>query len=140
MAHETWLADRLPYLRALRAPSVTQKLLIELADKAERTPREQRELDALVKLERINDRAAQAKVRAHKILREKADSDRKARNHRLIVQGALIDLVGLESLDRGVLVGGLMQLARSLQEQGPDLAATLKVRGDARLAEREAAA
>ena len=107
MTVDTWLAKRLDYLRELKAPSATQKLLLALASKPALSAREQRELDALVRLEKINDRAAQAKVKAHKILREKDDDDRKARNHRLIMQGALIDLAGLQNVDKGVLLGAL---------------------------------
>lgn len=137
MTADTWLAKRLEYLRELKSPSATQKLLIDLAGRPALSAREQRELDALVRLEKINDRAAQAKVKAHKILREKAEGDRKARNHRLIMQGALFDLANLQDIDKGVLLGGLLALSKELS--GPDaqkIEARFKASGDALLAAR----
>ncbi len=132
---ETWISSRLDYLRALKAPTVTQKLLVQLADKPERSKQEQRELDALIRLERINERAAQAKVKAHKIIRDKSESDRKERNHRLIMQGALIDLAGLHNVDRGVLLGSLLQVAQQLRsESASSVEAMFKAQGDAMLA------
>ena len=139
MIVDTWLAKRLEYLRELKAPSATQKLLLNLASKPALSAREQRELDALVRLEKINDRAAQAKIKAHKILREKADDDRKLRNHRLITQGALIDLASLQNVDKGVLLGALLAIAQDLDgPEGPKMEARFKARGDALLAAREA--
>jgi hypothetical protein len=138
MTIDTWLAKRLAYLRALKTPSATQKLLIDLAGKPVLSAREQRELDALVRLEKINDRAAQAKIKAHKILREKADGDRKARNHRLIMQGALIDLAGLQNVDKGVLLGALLAVAKDLNgPEGSKIETRFKASGDALLAQKE---
>jgi hypothetical protein len=137
---DTWLAKRLDYLRELKAPSATQKLLLALASKPALSAREQRELDALTRLEKINDRAAQAKIKAHKILRAKDDDDRKARNHRLIMQGALIDLAQLDQVDRGVLLGGLLSLASQLEQPSADLQARWKAQGDAMLAQKESSA
>lgn len=137
MTEDTWLAKRIDYLRELKSPSATQKLLIDLAGRPTLSAREQRELDALVRLEKINDRAAQAKVKAHKILREKAEGDRKARNHRLIMQGALFDLANLQDVDKGVLLGGLMDLADRLQQPHADQQAKWKARGDALLASKK---
>ncbi len=50
MTVDTWLAKRLDYLQELKSPSATQKLLIDLASRPALSAREQRELDALVRL------------------------------------------------------------------------------------------
>ena len=141
MTADTWLAKRIDYLRELKSPSATQKLLIDLAGRPALSTREQRELDALVRLEKINDRAAQAKVKAYKILREKAEGDRKARNHRLIMQGALFDMAKLQNVDKGVLLGALLALSKELSgPDAPKLEARLKASGDALLAQKESGA
>ena len=103
-----WIAEHLAYLRGMKSPTATQRLLLQLSEVPERNRQEEREFAALIKLEQINERAAQAKVKAHKIIRDKSESDRKERNHRLIMQGALIDLAGLDQIDRGVLLGACL--------------------------------
>jgi hypothetical protein len=56
-------------------------------------------------LEQANDRAAQARVAAAKLIqaskRQSAKAERKARAHRLIQQGVLFDLAGLEHRSPG---------------------------------------
>ena len=55
------------------------------------------------------DRAAQARVAAAQLIRDgkrqSAQAERKARAHRLIQQGVLFDLAGLEQRSRGELLG-----------------------------------
>ena len=138
--NEVWLADRLAFLRALKSPTAAQRLLLQLADLPERTRQEEREFTALAQLERVNERAEKAKVKAYKIVREKEDDARRARNRRLIQLGALFDLAELGETDRGVLLGGLLEMAQ--QFEGPDavrLQFRFKARGDALLAQRERA-
>ena len=139
--NEAWLADRLGFLRALKSPTAAQRLLLQLADLPERTRQEEREFAALAQLERVNERAEKAKIKAYKIVREKEEAGRRLRTRRLIELGALFDLAGLGETDRGVLLGGLMDLAE--QVGGADSAriqARLKARGDALMAQRERAA
>ena len=133
-----WLLDRLAFLRALKAPSASQRLLLALADLPQRTRQEEREFTALVALERINERADKAKIKAYKIVREKEDVARRLRTRRLIELGALFDLVNLGDTDRGVLLGGLIEMAQSFN--GPEavkLQFRFKAHGDALLAQRE---
>jgi hypothetical protein len=114
--------------------------LLQLADLPQRSRHEDRQLAALVKLERVTERAEKAKVKAYKIVREKEDAARRARNRRLILQGALVDIAGLADLDRGVLLGGLLHLAETFGgAEGSRLQARFKARGDALLAQRERA-
>lgn len=48
MTQDKWLAERLAYLRGLKAPSDQQRLLLMLADKPDRTADDGRKLAALV--------------------------------------------------------------------------------------------
>jgi hypothetical protein len=100
-----WLTGRVTYLKSLKARSEPQQLLVLLAEKPDRSAADNQLLAALARLERANDRAAQARVAAAKLIRDgkrrSAEEERKARAHRLIRQGALFDLAGLAHRGRG---------------------------------------
>lgn len=51
MRNNEWLQNRLDYLRALHKPTAPQQLLMALADLPQRSPREQKRLDVLVRAE-----------------------------------------------------------------------------------------
>lgn len=57
MTQDKWLAERLAYLRGLKAPSDQQRLLLMLADKPDRTANDGRKLAALVRAEKAAERA-----------------------------------------------------------------------------------
>ena len=95
----------------------------------------------LVRLEQANDRAAQARLAATKLIqankRQSAKAERKARAHRLIQQGVLFDLAGLEHRSRGELLGLLLAAAKT---EDPQRWAAWKQAGEALLAEKGDAA
>jgi conjugative transfer protein TraD len=70
------------------------------------------------------------------LLRVRKDADRRARNHRLIQQGLLIDWAGLENWEPGQLLGGLLVMKQAADAQ-PEKLATWKARGDALLGDRK---
>ena len=98
-ANARWLADRVAYLRQLKAPSEPQRLLMMLAEKPDRSPADDRNLAVVVRAEKADERFAKLRGLAAKVVSEEKATARKARNHRLIQQGLLFDLVGLESRD-----------------------------------------
>ena len=57
-----WLAARIAFIRALKSPTASQSLLLQLADLPVRGRAEQRDFDTLVKLEKINERAEKARA------------------------------------------------------------------------------
>lgn len=126
--------ELISYLRALRSPSQQQQLLMLLSDKVERSKDDQRKLDALTKAELAARKAALARSKVTAILRdeEKAQKaeERKARTHRLIELGALVDLAGLGSWSRGEVLGALIAAANA----EPDRRKAWKLRGDTVLA------
>ena len=138
---DEWLAARIVFIRALKSPTASQSLLLQLADRPARDRAQQRDFETLAKLEKINERAEKAKAKAYKVVAAKRDEARRERNHRLIVQGALIDLAGLADIDRGVLMGGLIDLAEKFAgADGVKVQFICKARGDAVLAQREKSA
>jgi len=137
MENNTWLLDRVTYLKGLKSPTDQQKLLIMLVDKQQRTPQEEKKLAILVRAEKASIKAAQARQDvANFINAEKKtakEAERKARNHRLILQGMLFDLAGLENRSRGELLGLLLE---AVTTDDPQRWANWKTKGDALLAEK----
>jgi hypothetical protein len=138
---DEWLQQRVTYLKSLKARSEHQQLLVLLAEKPDRSGADNQLLAALVRLEQANDRAAQARVAAAKLIqdskRQSQRAERKARAHRLIQQGVLFDLAGLEHRSRGELLGLLLAAAKT---EDPQRWAAWKQAGDALLAEKGDAA
>ena len=91
-----WLKERVAYIRGLKSPSDQQAILAELATKQTREPSEEKKLSALVKAEKASIRAAKARQQAANLIhaekKAEREAERKARNHRLILQGVLFDL------------------------------------------------
>lgn len=107
-----WLAEHIKYLSALKAPTDTQKLLILLAGKSDRTQTEERTFLAIVKSEKALERAKKAKAAVTSMLsKEKtaeAAKERKERTHKLIQLGLLFSYAGLDESPRDFLAGLLL--------------------------------
>jgi hypothetical protein len=136
-ANARWLVERVEYLRRLKAPSEQQRLLILLAEKPDRSPDDDRKLAVLVRAEKADERLGQLRASAARVVSEEKAAARKARNHRLIQQGLLFDLAGLEQRSRGELLGLLLAAAET---EDPQRWAHWKEAGDALLAEKGDAA
>jgi hypothetical protein len=134
---DEWLMNRVAFLKGLKSGSEPQQLLVLLAEKPDRSAAENQLLAALVRLEQANDRAAQARLAATKLIqankRQSAKAERKARAHRLIQQGVLFDLAGLEHRSRGELLGLLLAAAKT---EDPQRWVAWKQAGEALLAEK----
>jgi hypothetical protein len=137
MNRDEWLQQRVTYLKSLKARTEHQQLLVLLVEKPGRSAADNQLLATLIRLEQANDRAAQARVAAAKLIqaskRQSAQAERKARAHRLIQQGVLFDLAGLEQRSRGELLGVLLAAAKT---DDPQRWATWKQAGDALLAQK----
>lgn len=140
MAQDKWLAERLAYLRGLKAPSDQQRLLMMLADKPERTADDDRKLAALVRAEKAAERAQKARADAARIINAEKAAERKARDHELYQSAGLLILAGLvdtatgkPTRDRGELLGALVSLAEAHDDEQR---AAWKRKGDALMAER----
>ena len=132
-----WLGDRIKHIKGLKSPNDQQALLVALAEKDNRSELEEKKLAVLVRAEKAALRALKARQEAASLIyadkRAASEADRKARNHRLITQGVLFDLAGLEGRSRGEMLGLLLSSARVT-----DAAtwAAWKDDGDALLAEK----
>ena len=132
-----WLGDRIKHIKGLKSPNDQQALLVALAEKDNRSDLEEKKLAALIRAERASVRALKARQEAASLIyadkRAASEADRKARNHRLITQGVLFDLAGLEARSRGEMLGLLLSAARVTDSANW---AAWKADGDALLAER----
>lgn len=140
MTQDKWLAERLAYLRGLKAPSDQQRLLLMLADKPDRTA-DGRKLAALVRAEKAAERAQKARADAARIINAEKSAERKARDHELYESAGLMILAGLidtktgkPTRDRGELLGALVSLAEAQVDDAKR--AAWKAKGDALMAER----
>lgn len=135
-----WLADRVKHIKGLKSPTDQQALMVALWEKEGRTDLEEKKLAVLVRAEKAALRALKARQEAASLIyadkRAASEADRKARNHRLITQGVLFDLAGLEGRSRGEMLGLLLS-ASSMTDQARW--ASWKERGDALLAEKSGA-
>lgn len=100
---DKWLADNLEKLRNSKSPSSQQKLIVLLADKPDRAAKEANTLTALVRAERLAERALRARAAAAKHLASEQDRQRKARNHELFNLAGLVSLAGLADKETGKL-------------------------------------
>ena len=135
-----WLGDRIKHIKGLKSPNDQQALLVALAEKDNRSDLEEKKLAVLIRAERASVRAMKARQEAASLIyaeqREAASAARKQRTNRLILQGLLFDLSGLETRSRGELLGLLLS-ASTMTDQARW--ASWKERGDALLAEKSGA-
>lgn len=132
-----WLKDRIAYIKGLRNPSDQQELLVLLVEKENRSAQDVKKITAIVRAEKASVRAVKARQEAANLIyaekRAAKEAERKARNHRLILQGVLFDLAELKHRSRGEMLGLLLAAATTNDEQKW---ASWKIRGDALLAEK----
>ena len=140
-----WLVSRVAYLKSLKSRTDQQELLVLLAEKTDRTPKDEKNLAALVKAEKASVRAVKARQEAANLINAErkaaAEAERKARNHEMFKAAGLLSLAGLVDnetgkpvMDRGELLGALLGLAK-LPADNPKRA-EWKRAGDALLAEK----
>ncbi|MFL9860015.1 conjugal transfer protein TraD [Paraburkholderia madseniana] len=135
MAKAEWLTEHVQYIKGLKSPTATQSLLVELAAIPNPTAQESRQLDKLVRLEKINQKADAMKAEAARMLSARREDQRKARTRELIELGGIVSMVDFP-VDRGTLTGALLWALDQFRTDD-DLQHTLKKRGDAFIAERE---
>jgi hypothetical protein len=135
---QSWEEKRVQYIAGLKKPTEAQQLLAILFKKTDRTPGEDKKLAALIKAEKATVRALDANAAITKMMSSAKDDERRARNHRLIEQGILFDLAGLDQRSRGEMLGALIAAVASAKSN-PEHWASWKAKGDALLAEKERA-
>lgn len=133
---KSWEEKQVQHIDGLKRPTEAQQLLTILYRKKDRTETESKKLAALIKAEKATERALNANAAITKMMTSAKDDERRARNHRLIQQGILFDLVGLDTRSRGEMLGALVAAVASAKSN-PEHWASWKSKGDALLAEKE---
>ncbi len=113
------IEDRIKYIKGLQQPTEYQSLLVSLHEQGERTPAEDKLLQALLRAEAAADRAKRAGFAAGNMVKTKlkkaeeeskarAFAELKARNLQLISLGELVSIAGLQDRPREQLLGLLI--------------------------------
>jgi len=126
-----WLINHVAYLRELKSRSDQQDLLILLAEKSDRSAQDIKKLTILIRAEKAGNKQSRARQSATNFInaerRAAKESERKANDQRLLLQGNLIDLAGLKSRCRSELLGILLAAAAT---EDPFQWASWKTKGD----------
>jgi hypothetical protein len=123
MDNDSWLKDRVTFLKALKTRTEQQELLVLLAENTKRSPLDTKKLTALIKAEKTGIRANKARQDAANLINSEkkalATAARNARTHELCESAGLMGLAGLvdtltgkPTIDRGELLGALLGLAK----------------------------
>ncbi|MGY4838003.1 conjugal transfer protein TraD [Burkholderia pyrrocinia] len=108
MSRPEWLAVRLQFIKGLNSPTEAQRLLVELAERSELDKSDARVFDQLMRMERINMKADEAKAETEKLLRTRRLEQERARAKAHAELGAVVEEVGFP-LERDLLAGVLLE-------------------------------
>jgi cytochrome P450 len=117
-----WLNNRVLTLKGLKSRTEQQNILIELFDKQNRTPQDDKKFNALVRAEKAAERANKAKQAASNLIQAEKHAEkkavRKARDHELFNAAGLLIMAGLvdtetgkPTIDKAELLGALIGLS-----------------------------
>lgn len=123
MDNDSWLKDRVTFLKALKTRTEQQELIVLLTENPKPSPLDTKKLAALVKAEKASIRASKARQDAANLINSEkkalAKAARDARTHELCESAGLMGLAGLvdtltgkPTIDRGELLGALLGLAK----------------------------
>lgn len=90
MTNDEWLEKRIGYIEGLNKPTQQQELLLLLNSKSNKTAVDERKLAALVKAERAEERAQNAKADVKRLLEAEKKKARKAEARQKIILGGLL--------------------------------------------------
>ena len=90
MNNAAWLDQRIEYIRGLSKPTQQQELLLLINNKSNKTPVDDRKLTALVKAERAEERAQNAKADVKRLLDEEKQKARKEETRQKVILGGLL--------------------------------------------------
>ena len=122
--NEEWVIERIEYIRNKKSPSDQQRLLVLLAEKDDKTPKEEQDFKALVRaekavarLEKAAEKVASSKSKVSKILKAERSAKEKARTHELIksalilIEAGMVDSsTGKILIDKDLLISKLREI------------------------------
>ena len=116
--NDNWLQQRLSYIQSLKSPSAQQSMIVILTCKDSLTPAEEKKLNVLIRAEKAQQRAVDARSKATALLnaekKAEARAERKARDHELYKAAGLMSLVGLVDKETGKPVVDVASLVGAL--------------------------
>lgn len=124
---DEWLKDRIHYLQGIKNKTEPQELLVLLYEKQERSTQDEKNLAALIRLEKASVKLAKEKAAVFNALnaqkKAEAQAERKSRTHELCNSAGLLILSGLvdtktgkPTIDTAELLGALLGLAKVPKE------------------------
>lgn len=124
---DEWLKDRIQNLQSIKNKTEPQELLVLLYEKPDRSAQDEKNLAALIRLEKASVKLAKEKSAVFNALnaQKKAEvqAERKARTHELCNSAGLLILAGLvdtktgtPTIDKAELLGALLGLAKVPKE------------------------
>lgn len=122
--NEEWVIERIEHIRNKKSPSDQQRLLVLLAEKDDKTPKEEQDFKALVRaekavarLEKAAEKVASSKTKVSKILKAERSAKEKARTHELIksalilIEAGMVDSsTGKILIDKDLLISKLREI------------------------------
>lgn len=122
--NEEWVIERIEHIRNKKSPSDQQRLLVLLAEKDDKTPKEEQDFKALVRaekavarLEKAAEKVASSKSKVSKILKAERSAKEKARTHELIksalilIEAGMVDSsTGKILIDKDLLISKLREI------------------------------
>ena len=119
---DEWLKDRIQHLQNIKNKTEPQELLVLLYEKPDRSAQDEKNLAALIRLEKASVKLAKEKSAVFNNLnaqkKVQAQAERKARTHELCNSAGLLSLAGLvdketgkPTIDKAELLGALLGLA-----------------------------
>ena len=122
--NDKWLIERIEHIRNKKSPSDQQRLLVLLAEKEDKTPKEEQDFKALVRaekavarLEKAAEKVASSKSKVSKILKAERSAKEKARTHELIksalilIEAGMVDSsTGKILIDKDLLISKLREI------------------------------
>jgi len=109
--NEEWVIERIEHIRNKKSPSDQQRLLVLLAEKDDKTPKEEQDFKALVRaekavarLEKAAEKVASSKSKVSKILKAERSAKEKARTHELIKSALILIEAGMVDSSTGKIL------------------------------------
>ena len=124
---DEWLKNRIQHLRGIKSKTEPQELLVLLYEKQDRSVQDEKNLVALIRLEKASVKLAKDKAAVFNAIntqkKAQAQVERKARTHELCNAAGLLILAGLvdtktgkPTIDKDELLGALLGLANVPKE------------------------
>ena len=108
-----WVSLHLLFLKGLKSPNEAQQLFIFLAEKKVRNEKDEKIFSTLVKSEKAEKKASEARLAVSNLIASEKETARKARTHALIQLGLIFEYAEIGDASRNFLMGMALEGARA---------------------------